>query len=298
VVTPQSIARALPLLTLALVVGVVATAMAMPQYASETGLACGACHEDGADAGPLTELGEDFLLADHVLPAGFAEPSNLQIWLRGLVRFLHLVGGVVWFGAIIYIHLFLTPRRFAKGLPRPEMRLGWYSIVLMAVTGTLLTIWRVDSMDELWTTAFGIVWMIKFAVFLTLVLIAAAVTTVINKRMRREAECAGGVGACGRVRFAFDGVLYDATDSASWKGGVHFNRHRAGTNLTAAIADAPHGPEVLTRIEAVGPVPEGGGEKLSRPARVFVALAYFNLILIAIVLFCASFWGWGLKLID
>ncbi len=34
-----------------------------------------------------------------------------------------------------------------------------------------------------------------------------------------------------------------------------------------------------------------------RRARVFMALAYFNLLLIAVILFCVSFWGWGLALL-
>ena len=34
-----------------------------------------------------------------------------------------------------------------------------------------------------------------------------------------------------------------------------------------------------------------------RPARAFIVLAYLNLLLIAIILFCVSFWGWGLALL-
>jgi predicted heme/steroid binding protein len=271
--------------------------VALPDFAAETGLACSECHEEGADGGALTELGEEFLTGGYVLPEETPEPSVAERWLRGLVRYVHLVAGVMWFGAIAYIHVFAGPRRFSKGLPRAEMRFGWYSIIVMAVTGTLLTIWKLGSVDELWTTAFGKIWLVKAVTFLLLVVIAAVVTTALNRKMRRAAAEAGGVGSCGHIRFAFEGKLYDATDSKWWKDGVHAGKHRAGTDLTQAIGDAPHGPEVLERIELVGPVPEGGGEELPKAAKAFIALAYFNLLLIAVILFCVSFWGWGLALL-
>jgi predicted heme/steroid binding protein len=271
---------------------------ALPDFAAETGLACSDCHEEGADGGTLTQTGMDFLAGDLELGEDEApQASPATRVLRGLVRYVHLVSGVVWFGAIAYIHLFTRPRKLTKGLPRAEMRLGWYSIITMAITGTLLTVWKLGSVSELWTTSFGFVWMIKVGTFLLLVLIAAVVTTALNRAMRRAASEDGGPGACGLIRFAYDGKLYDATDSRWWEGGVHAGRHRAGTDLTQEMADAPHGPEVLSRIKIVGPIPSGCSQPLPKAARAFVALAYVNLVLIAVILFCVSFWGWGLSLL-
>jgi predicted heme/steroid binding protein len=275
--------------------------LALPDFAAETGLTCGECHEGGADGGPLTRFGEDYLNAGHVLPGGTNEQSPSQsvawLWLRGLVRFIHLAVGVVWFGAIAYIHLFTGPRRLTKGLPKAEMRLGWFSIAVMAITGTLLSIWKLGSLDELWTTAFGAVWQVKVGAFLALVIIAAVATTSLNRRMKKAAAEVGGPGACGLVRFAYDGKLYDATESKWWEGGTHAGRHRAGTDLTDALAEAPHGPEVLDRVKLVGPAARGHQDDLPGAAKAFIVLAYVNLVLIAIVLFCASFWGWGLALL-
>ena len=286
------------LLVTALLVLMCGECVALPDFAAETGLACGECHEGGADGGALTELGEEFLSGGYVLPEETPEPSVASRWLRGLVRYIHLVAGVVWFGAIAYIHLFAGPRKFTKGLPRAEMRLGWYSIAVMAVTGVLLTIWKIGSVDELWTTAFGKVWLVKVGTFLLLVAIAGFVTTALNRRMRRAAAEVGGPGACGLIRFAFEGKLYDATGSKWWENGVHAGKHRAGTDLTEAMADAPHGPEVLDRLKLVGPVAEGCCKSgLPKAARIFVALAYGNLFFLAVVLFCVSFWGWGLALL-
>lgn len=270
--------------------------VARPEFAAETGLSCDACHRDGADAGPLTELGRQFRDAGNALPAG-AELSTAGRWFRGLVHYLHLVGAVVWFGSIVYIHLFVTPRRLIRGLPRGEVKLGWTSIAVMAVTGTLLTIWRIGSLNELWTTTFGIVLLLKLAAFAALVVIAAFVTARLDRRMRDAAKERCGVGGCGRVRFAYRGVLYDVTESALWKDGVHAGRHHGGSDLTHAMADAPHGPEVLDRVETVGSVPAGTSPEFPAPARTFVRLAYLNLGLVAFVLFCVSYWSWGPPLV-
>jgi predicted heme/steroid binding protein len=297
--------RPFPWMLLSLVVVLLAvpteSVRALPDFAAETGLACGECHEGGADGGPLTEFGEEYMDRGYALPEEAAEQSPQQSaasrWLRGLVRFVHLAVGVVWFGAIAYIHLFMGPRKLSKGLPRAEMRLGWFSIAVMAITGTLLSIWKLGSVEELWSTAFGAVWRVKVGAFLALVVVAAIATTALNRRMRRAAEV-GGPGACGLIRFAYGGKLYDATGSKWWEGGTHAGRHRAGTDLTEAMADAPHGPEVLDHVKLVGPVAKGCcKEGLPAAAKAFVVLAYVNLGLIAIVLFCVSFWGWGLALI-
>jgi predicted heme/steroid binding protein/uncharacterized membrane protein len=51
---------------------------------------------------------------------------------------------------------------------------------------------------------------------------------------------------------AHQGNVYDVTKSAKWKGGFHMQRHHAGGDLTAEIAAAPHGVEVLARYPQVG----------------------------------------------
>ncbi|MBD3348850.1 MAG: hypothetical protein GF400_06600, partial [Candidatus Eisenbacteria bacterium] len=218
-------------------------------------------------------------------------------WLRGIVRYLHIVLAVVWFGAIIYIHMFVKARRLTKGLPRGEVRLGWASIAVMAVTGVALAVWRIGALRELWTTTFGIVLLAKLVAFLALAGIAALVTTRLDRRMRRAASEEGGVGKCGHTRFVYDGQLYDVSKSDLWKDGVHMGRHHAGTDLSGALEDAPHGDEVLERVEHVGPA---AGKPCPEPpaARAFVRLAFFNLFLIAFILFCVSYWNWGPPLVE
>jgi len=46
---------------------------------------------------------------------------------------------------------------------------------------------------------------------------------------------------------AYKGRVFDVSKSRRWETGVHMGRHAAGADLTAKIAAAPHGPEVLDR---------------------------------------------------
>jgi len=51
---------------------------------------------------------------------------------------------------------------------------------------------------------------------------------------------------------AYNGKVYDVSDSKRWKDGLHMNRHHAGNNLTTDIQAAPHEPSVLERYPQVG----------------------------------------------
>jgi len=51
---------------------------------------------------------------------------------------------------------------------------------------------------------------------------------------------------------AYDGKVYDVTESKVWKKGLHMNRHQAGQDLTESIGAAPHSSEVLNRFKEVG----------------------------------------------
>ena len=55
-----------------------------------------------------------------------------------------------------------------------------------------------------------------------------------------------------RAFIAFDGKVYDVTDSDLWSGGDHLGAHQAGKDLTRDIDAAPHGPENLDRVTLVG----------------------------------------------
>ena len=60
-------------------------------------------------------------------------------------------------------------------------------------------------------------------------------------------------GAQGRPAYvAYAGTVYDVSESFLWKGGKHQGPHRAGKDLTAELARAPHGADFLQRFPVVG----------------------------------------------
>ena len=51
---------------------------------------------------------------------------------------------------------------------------------------------------------------------------------------------------------AYRGKVYDVSGSFQWRNGRHQVVHNAGCDLTAAIEDAPHGPDMLDKFPIVG----------------------------------------------
>ena len=82
-----------------------------------------------------------------------------------------------------------------------------------------------------------------------------------DKKITLE-ELAAADGKDGRpIYLAFQGRVYDVSESPLWEGGLHMARHHGGHDLTADFADAPHGLEVFERYPQVGklevqPAPE------------------------------------------
>ena len=60
-------------------------------------------------------------------------------------------------------------------------------------------------------------------------------------------------GKDGRPAYiAFNGKVYDVTDSYMWTDGDHQGQHAAGKDLTSEVGMAPHGEETLERVKLVG----------------------------------------------
>ena len=54
------------------------------------------------------------------------------------------------------------------------------------------------------------------------------------------------------IYVAFDGKVYDVSESKLWRRGQHMNRHRSGSDLTSDMQAAPHESDVLERYPQVG----------------------------------------------
>jgi predicted heme/steroid binding protein len=59
-------------------------------------------------------------------------------------------------------------------------------------------------------------------------------------------------GAKGPAYVAYKGKVYDVSDSYQWKKGVHQIRHHAGADLTDALKQSPHTPDLLFKFPVVG----------------------------------------------
>ena len=66
-------------------------------------------------------------------------------------------------------------------------------------------------------------------------------------------ELAGFNGENGNPTYiAYDGKVYDVSESKLWRQGQHMNRHRSGSDLTRDMQAAPHESNVLERYPQVG----------------------------------------------
>ncbi len=54
------------------------------------------------------------------------------------------------------------------------------------------------------------------------------------------------------VYFAFEGKVYDSSNSDFWRTGNHMGAHNSGKDLTEDIKSAPHGTEVFGKVKQVG----------------------------------------------
>lgn len=51
---------------------------------------------------------------------------------------------------------------------------------------------------------------------------------------------------------AYEGKVYDVSQSFHWKRGIHQVTHHAGCDLTEALKGAPHGRDMLDKFPIVG----------------------------------------------
>jgi len=88
-------------------------------------------------------------------------------------------------------------------------------------------------------------------------------------------ELAGYNGENGKpVYLAYQGYVYDVSDSKLWHGGMHMRRHHAGRDLTADIQAAPHEPDVLERYPKVGILKTEAAEQHLPPALAVLLKKY------------------------
>lgn len=283
-----------------------APVIATEELARQSGQDCGYCHLDPSGGGELSAAGQSY--RDSALTTGAIQPlSPASKLFRLLIGYIHLVFAVFWFGTILYVHLILKPAYAARGLPRGEKLLGITSFVVMGISGAILTHYRIDSLAALTDSRFGILLLIKVALYVTMLLSAIVVIRVIGPRLksgggqtRQDGEpfTAQSLqrydGQEGRpAYFAYLGKVYDAGNSRLWPAGLHMKRHAAGADLTSVLALAPHAEDVIFRLPVIGEFAATDHDSQTTTAKTFYVIAYLNLLFVFAILLIIALWRWG-----
>jgi predicted heme/steroid binding protein len=284
-------------------------AAALPEYSQRTNQSCNTCHVD-VEEGTLTEPGLEYAASGYRWPptSGYRVLGPFKKSVRLIIGYIHILASFLWFGTILYVHIVLRPGYASKGLPKGEVALGLVSMVLVGITGALLTISRIKSIDVLYQSPWGKVLSAKIFLYLVMVSSAIFVVTFVGPRIKKREKKAvapdsgvfdvatlsafDGAGE-NPAYFAFDGKVYDASGLKFWIGGTHM-KHHAGEDLTGVLERAPHGPEKLEGLEITGSFDAGLAPPKPKIQKVFYFVAYMNLVLVFFVLFTIAYWRWGL----
>lgn len=269
------------------------TAHARVEYSLLTHRGCVYCHYDAKGSGDLRPTGYIYRAAGYTDETEANQPPIYFQLFRLLFGVIHITVVIIWFGVIFYVHLIIKPDNLRQGLPLSEMRLGWACIALVAASGAALSVYRFHAASEIWTTTFGVIWAVKVSFFLIMVAIATFATTRLNRKLKQAAAVAENEDAKRKSTIIYEGVEYDVSGSKMWEGGMHMRRHYAGSDLTGALVEAPHGPEALDRVKKIGPARKPDSPKSNRPAKMFKVLAYANLFLMVVIIICVALWNWG-----
>lgn len=281
---------------------------ATEEYARQSGQSCAVCHLDPAGGGELTAAGTSFSVKQHSKIDRPATDMIAKIF-RLAIGYIHFLTAIFWFGTILYVHLILKPAYAASGLPRGELRVGIISMIVMGISGVILTIYRIPSFNALLETRFGILLVIKISLYLLMVFSAVFVITIIGPRLKAKRKEPAQTDATGSMTlenlasyngkdgrpayFAFEGKIYDPAQSPLWKNGVHMGRHNAGSDLTEALNLAPHGREKVTAMKIIGDLVDSGPRKVPLHERVFFFMAHMNLAIVFIIILILCLWRWG-----
>lgn len=271
---------------------------------------CDFCHISPMGGEELSEVGLSFqrALLPQTAPAKSIPRALGARIFRLLVGYIHIASAFFWFGTILYVHLVLKPSYAVSGLPKGEVRVGVISMVIMAVTGIILTLYRVPTVSALFLSRFGILLVIKVALFVMMVGSGLFAVFCIGPKLRRKAsqqldesktnfnaeELSQFDGRDGSdVYFACAGTIYDASNSKMWLGGLHAGKHHAGSDLTKALEQAPHGADVFASLPHAGKLTEAiSGSTRPWYVTAFYFIAYMNLCIVLLIILILALWRW------
>ena len=281
---------------------------ATEEYAETTGKDCEACHIDPLGGGDLTEFGTGFFVS--INPSASSDRTSKDTTskvIKLIAGYIHIITAFMWFGTILYVHLVLKPAYASQGLPRGEVKVGLVSMAVMAITGSVLTYYKVPSLNLLLSSKFGILLLVKICIFVVMVVSALFVVLVIGPKLRKKKtlplsdsgeltleELGAFDGEDGRPAYiAFEGIIYDVSNSKLWGNGSHMKRHQAGTDLTDVLSQAPHQEDKVIAMPEIGKVSIVNKIKTKEMhEKVFYFMAYMNLGFVFVIAIILALWRW------
>jgi predicted heme/steroid binding protein len=286
------------------------TAFATPEYAERSAQGCLTCHISEEGGGGLTTRGLEFAASGYTWPphGGFRVLGPVRKSVRLGIGLVHIIAAFLWFGTILYVHLMLRPGYAARGLPTGEVALGLISMAIVGLSGILLTVSRIRSIDVLYSSHWGQLLSLKIIFYLIMVSSALYTVLFVGPKLKK-----GKIKAAvpdnkvfdpltlqafngkndSPAYIAFKGKVYDMTALKLWKNGIHM-KHQAGYDHTDSIKKAPHGEEKLEDLTVVGTYDATLKPPKTFAQKAFYFVAYMNLIIVFIVLFIIAYWRWGI----
>lgn len=130
-------------------------------------------------------------------------------WAALAIQWLHVLGGIFWFGGALFGNLVLFPvilrlpdavqrdfmRPFLERSDRIVVPVAITTIVLGVLRGTVFG--RIHSLADL-ATPYGIAWLIGLVLATTLLAVGVFYLAPEAKRLLQGAEAGQGLGAAGR----------------------------------------------------------------------------------------------------
>ncbi len=285
-------------------------AFATPEYSERSEQGCLTCHVDEEGGGKLTTEGLGFAASGYTWPplGGYRVLGPIRKSVRLGIGLFHIIAAFFWFGTILYVHIMLRPGYAARGLPRGEVALGLTSMIVVGVSGILLTFSRIRSLDVLYSSQWGQLLSVKIIFYIIMVSSALFTILFVGPKLRKGKITAkipdnnifdpltlqAFDGKNNTPAFiAYKGKVYDMTTLKLWKNGIHM-KHQAGHDHTDSISKAPHGEEKIEKLKLVGTYDATLKPPKTFAQKAFYFIAYMNLSIVFIVLFVITYWRWGL----
>jgi predicted heme/steroid binding protein len=288
-----------------------APAQARPEFAQLTGQPCSYCHISPLGGGPRNENGIAFQEGLGKLDVELDPKLRLssgQKLLHILLWLVHMPFGIGWVG--MFFLAFLPAVRTHKLMipSRQYIRQMIYGMVVIAVSGPTIAYFKAKMIPGLFGTRLGLLLLVKITAVLGLfaatIILIWHTTVLLAKRYR---ELSGNLESGQEMELdpedlalfdgsekrkalvGVDGKLFDVTGRNLWRKGIHPGGHHAGTDLTDAFAEAPHGKEVFERVRPVGRLlsERSAGKRPSPRWAVLLGLAASSIIVLVVVL-----WRW------